>query len=232
MVNIIFEDSFEGFLSALYWAFSNNIKNPIFLKAKKPSLFKNVKVEKDPNVIKTLNKIMDEDTIDMFYDAFCFDEEQAFVNIYKGFLFYMEHKHLKDIHKDFIRNINSYIKSVRRERHKYIGFLRFHQVDNILYAQFEPKHFVLDYVGAFFKERYKKENFIIHDIKRKKAAIYDKENLDISFFEKTIDITKDKYQELWKTFFEAVAIEQRTNERLQNHYAPKYFRKYMIEFSD
>jgi hypothetical protein len=56
MVNIIFEDSFEGFLSALYWAFKNDIKNPIFLKAKKPSLFETVKVEIEDDVLKNSNK--------------------------------------------------------------------------------------------------------------------------------------------------------------------------------
>jgi hypothetical protein len=232
MVNIIFEDSFEGFLSALYWAFKNDIKNPIFLKAKKPSLFETVKVEIEDDILKKFKQMLDEETIELFYDCFCYDDEKAFSDTYRSFLFYLENKHLKDVNQDFIRNLIYYRKSLNRERHKYIGFLRFHQVDNILYAKFEPKHFLLDYLGEFFKRRYKEENFVIHDVKRKKAAVYHEKHLSIEAFDKEINIEKDTYQKLWKAFFEAVTIRERANARLQNHYAPKYFRKYMIEFDN
>ncbi|GAB6078644.1 TIGR03915 family putative DNA repair protein [Hydrogenobaculum acidophilum] len=231
MVNIIFEDSFEGFLSALFYAFNNDIKNPIFLKAQKPSLFKTVKVDLDESIIEKAKSLLEDDIIELFYDCFCFDEEKAFSDVYKSFLFYMKNKHLKDIYKDFIRNLVYYRKSVNRERHKYIGFLRFHQVDNILYAKFEPKHFVLDYLGEFFKKRYQEESFIIHDIKRRKAAVYYEKNLSIEVFDKEVNVEKDTYQKLWKAFFEAVTIKERANKRLQNHYVPNYFRKHMIEFN-
>ncbi|MGC8676750.1 MAG: TIGR03915 family putative DNA repair protein [Hydrogenobaculum sp.] len=232
MVNVIFEDSFEGFLSALFYVFNNNIKNSIFLKAKKPSLFETVKVELEDDAVKKIKQLLDEETIELFYDCFCFDNEKAFSDIYKSFLFYLEHKHLKDVNQDFIRNLIYYRKSVNRERHKYIGFLRFHQVDNILYARFEPKYFVLDYLGEFFKRRYQEESFVIHDVKRKKAAVYHKKHLNIEAFDKDVNVEKDTYQKLWKTFFEAVTIRERTNKKLQNQYTPKHFRKYMIEFDN
>ncbi len=230
MVNIVFEDSFEGFLSALFYAFNNDIKNPIFLKAQKPSIFKTIKVEEDENILSTARKTLEEDVLELFYDCFCFDDEKAFSDIYKSFLFYVKHNHLKDIHQDFIRNLIYYRKSVNRERHKYIGFLRFHKIEDILYAKFEPRHFVLDYLGEFFKRRYQVENFIIHDLKRKKAAIYHEKYLSIEVFDKEINIKNDEYQKLWKAFFEAVTIKERINKRLQNHYAPNYFRKHMTEF--
>ncbi len=232
MVNIIFEDSFEGFLSALFYAFNNDIKNPLFLKAQKPSLFKTIKVELDENIITIAKGFLEEEIIELFYDCFCFDEEKAFSDVYKSFLFYMKNKHLKDIHKDFIRNLTYYRKSVNRERHKYIGFLRFHKLDNVLYARFEPRHFVIDYLGEFFKRRYQEENFIIHDLKRKKAAIYYEKRFSIEDFDKELNVEKDQYQELWKAFFEAVTIKERTNKRLQNHYVPHYFRKHMTEFDN
>ncbi len=230
MVNIIFQDSFEGFLSALFYAFKNDIKNPLFLKAQKPSLFKSIKVEEDENILKEARRLLEEEVLELFYDCFCFDDEKAFSDVYKSFLFYIKNRHLKDIHQDFIRNLVYYRKSVSRERHKYIGFLRFQNVEDILYAKFEPKHLVLDYLGEFFKRRYPKENFIIHDVKRKKAAIYYDGYLSIEPFDKEINIEHDEYQKLWKAFFEAVSIKERANKRLQDHYVPHYFRKHMIEF--
>lgn len=230
MVNIIFEDSFEGFLSAIFYAFRNNIKNPTFSKIKKPSLFGNIYVSTQEDIIKEAKSILDEESIELFYDSFCYDEEKAFLDIYKGFLFYITNKHLKDITKDFIKNMYYYRKGVNRERHKYSGFLRFYEVEDMLYARFEPKHYILDYIGYFFKNRYKNQKFIIHDIKRKKAFIYDKDKYFIKPFDKEIEIAKDNYAHLWKVFFEAISIKERENIRLQNQWVPKHYRKYMLEF--
>lgn len=231
MVNIIFEDTFEGFVSALFYAFKNDIKNPFFSKAKKPSLFGNIEIKTQKDIIKEAKSILDEDTMELFYDSFCYDEEKAYSNIYKSFLFYIDNKHLKDITKDFIRNIYYYRKAVGRERHKYSGFLRFYEVDDALYARFEPKHYVLDYLGYFFKSRYKNQKFIIHDTKRKKAFIYDKKHYFIELFDKDIPINQDKYTNLWKIFFETVSIKERENTKLQNQWIPKHYRKFMLEFS-
>lgn len=230
MVNIYFEDSFEGFLSALFYAFKNNIKNPIFSKTKKPSLFVNIDIKTEENILKEAYNLLDEDTIELFYDSFCYDEEKVLIDIYKSFLFYIEYKHLKDITKDFIKNLYYYKKSVRRERHKYSGFLRFYEIEDTLYAKLEPKHYILDYLGYFFKNRYKNQNFIIHDTKRKKAFIYDKQNYWVEYFDKEISTAQDKYANLWKIFFETVAIKERENKKLQNQWVPKHYRKFMLEF--
>lgn len=230
MVNIVFEDSFEGFLSALYYAFRNKIQNPIFSKTKTYSIFNTVVIDSEEDILKRVATLLDKDTIELFYDCYCFDEKEAFVDTYKSFLFYLENHHLKDINKDFIRNLYYYKKSVNRERHKYSGFLRFSEIEDILYAKFSPKHFVLDYLGYFFKNRYKNAKFIIHDIKRQKAFVYDKTTSYIGDFKEELNQENDIYHKLWKIFFESVSIKERENKRLQAQYVPKHYRKFMIEF--
>ena len=41
---------------------------------------------------------------------------------------------------------------------------------------------------------------------------------------------EEEYPNLWKAFFESIAIEERRNERLQNTLLPKRFRSMMTEF--
>ena len=45
-----------------------------------------------------------------------------------------------------------------------------------------------------------------------------------------IDIDDD-YEELWKVFFDAIAIEERRNEKCQMSHVPKWYRKHMNEFN-
>ena len=45
-----------------------------------------------------------------------------------------------------------------------------------------------------------------------------------------IDIDDD-YEELWKVFFDAIAIEERRNEKCQMNHVPKWYRKHMNEFN-
>ncbi|MDR2407664.1 MAG: DUF4130 domain-containing protein, partial [Bacteroidales bacterium] len=40
---------------------------------------------------------------------------------------------------------------------------------------------------------------------------------------------ESRYQELWKTFWRAVAIQERKNPKLQRQFMPKRYWKYLIE---
>ena len=43
---------------------------------------------------------------------------------------------------------------------------------------------------------------------------------------------EEAYEMLWKTFFETVAIRERTNLNCQKNHLPLRFRPYMTEFQD
>jgi probable DNA metabolism protein len=42
---------------------------------------------------------------------------------------------------------------------------------------------------------------------------------------------EEKFQKLWKLFFENVTIKKRKNLKLQQNFVPLLYRKYMTEFS-
>ena len=130
-------------------------------------------------------------------------------------------------------------RQVGNEVHHYLGFLRFSKVyRNILFAEFEPKSDIAALVAPHFADRLPGENFVICDRRRKKAAVhpaqspwYMTEVTDELLYQMEKEAGKEEdYPNLWKAFFESIAIEERRNERLQNTLLPKRFRNMMTEF--
>jgi len=126
----------------------------------------------------------------------------------------------------------AYIK-VSREEQKFLGILRFADVGGILYAKFSPDNDLLILLIDHFADRYKYEKFIIHDEKRKKAAIYAEgayriEDVEISDIEYSNQ--EKMFQNLWKHYFTNLAIKERKNINLQFQFVPGRYRKNMTEF--
>lgn len=85
-----------------------------------------------------------------------------------------------------------------------------------------------------FCERYANETFFIFDKTNRevlfhaqgRARIVPMEHLELA----APDETELQYRQLWKTFFETVAIKERRNPRCQNSFLPKRYRGVMTEF--
>ena len=151
---------------------------------------------------------------------------------YKDNIFYI--RHLTCVNKTI-----QISERVRHEIHKQKGFLRFKETKkNFLYAEIEPESNILYFLTKHFKKRLKEENFLIHDKKRKILSAYDTKKIYIIKEEDIIKLNVEyeseelEIQDLWKTFFQTIAIEERKNERCQKSFMPKKYWKYMIEMED
>ena len=66
------------------------------------------------------------------------------------------------------------IHRVKGEIHNMKGFLRFMESDSgVMYAPYSPDNDITDLIAPHFKARMGAQKFVIHDIKRKKAALCD-----------------------------------------------------------
>ncbi|MBD5137317.1 MAG: DNA metabolism protein [Lachnospiraceae bacterium] len=138
-----------------------------------------------------------------------------------------------------IMEVTKISKNVLREYDHLRGFLRFGQItENVLSAEIEPKNDILDMLGNHFSDRLSSENFIIKDMGRKKTLVH-KQYCDYYIINNMLPDTGDNgvmsgnegyYEELWKVFFETIAIDSRKNYELQRNNLPLRFRKYMTEF--
>jgi len=124
------------------------------------------------------------------------------------------------------------------------GFVRFRMLKKkLLYAPIEPDHNIIVPVAQHFQERLRDEQWIIHDLKRNIALMWDGElqsiEIDDEFTDyvkqcgsvsgEHLDIQEKYYQDLWKMFHRTVAIEDRINPSLQRQFMPKRYWKYLVE---
>lgn len=129
------------------------------------------------------------------------------------------------------------IKSrVTGELHKMKGFLRFMENDRgILYAPYSPDNDITDLIAPHFAERFKNQQFVIHDVKRKIAAMYDGVNL-VMFNADGADVYLSEYEKtfenLWKLYYKSVNIAERPHEKQMKGYMPVRYWKFLPEKRD
>ena len=124
------------------------------------------------------------------------------------------------------------LKRVSGEIHSFKGLLRFEEKDGLLFAKFEPQNDILIFVYKHFKRRLVNEKFVIADIVRNKAVIYNGERGNFFDFEMSEDMkTDDSYIDLWLSFYDAVAIDERKNEKLRMQNMPKKYWKNLPEMN-
>lgn len=125
---------------------------------------------------------------------------------------------------------------VTGELHKLKGFLRFMENDRgVLYAPYSPDNDITDLIAPHFAERLKNQKFVIHDIKRKIAALYDGNEIVICYADGA-DVYLSEYEqafeELWKLYYKSVNIEERPHEKQMKGYMPVRYWKFLPEKRD
>lgn len=140
------------------------------------------------------------------------------------------------LHDSRVLRIHMIVKKVTSEIHRMLGFVRFNDIDDkFLYAPIEPDHNIIALITPHFTERLCSENFIIHDLKREVASVYDKNGWSITFLPKEYGLNllsrneNGFYEFLWKEYFKSTTIENRLNPRLQKMYMPKRYWKFLTE---
>ena len=127
-------------------------------------------------------------------------------------------------------------RRVAREAERLKGLLRFQELrDGSFYAACAPEQSVLPLLAGHCRVRFSAQNWLIHDAQRGLALIYQDRKLNL-FSVADLQDPRDKYaaresryQELWKTFWRAVAIQERKNPKLQRQFMPKRYWKYLVE---
>ena len=129
-------------------------------------------------------------------------------------------------------------KRVSREAHKWKGFLRFKETKNhFLYAEFNADNNILGILAKHFQKRLPKEYWLIKDQTRDILCIYDQKNLHfLESKDLTINLKIEKEEieteELWKTFFQTIAIKERLNRKCQQNFMPKKYWQNILEMED
>ena len=126
-----------------------------------------------------------------------------------------------------------------KEVNRFQEFLRFQRVGGDVYvAHFEPKSRIAAALGPIFEDRMPSENWMIIDDVNHEAVIHPKDehfylrHLTDMEFERLRETEQihDEVEDLWRSFFQSIAIEERKNEKLQRNMYPLWTRKHAVEF--
>jgi len=121
-------------------------------------------------------------------------------------------------------------------------FLRFQKAaDNIFFAPIKPVYNALPLAIDHFADRFKDQQWVIYDIKRKYGYYYDlqivkeitftdKDNFLSGKLDESIMAADEKlFQDLWKGYFKSMTIKERINPRLQRQNMPVRFWELITE---
>lgn len=238
-----YDGSFDGLLCCIYAHYYDEKAIAIYeANTYQPQLFEEVKhIQVDgvkaKKVYDAIHEKLSSDTYWDIYRTYLSNEplKDIYILRYLMTAFKMGRKiELLHAHKDTlpVRRIS---RQVGFEKHRFLGLLRFEEVEGVLYAKFEPDHNILILLGEHFSDRLANERFVIHDVKRSEAIISNYGQWGIVPFDLPdyqISESEKMFQELWKGYFKAIGIEARKNLKLQQSYVPLKYRKHILEFQN
>jgi probable DNA metabolism protein len=243
MINYIFDNTFEGLLTSIYEAFYRYEK-PEQILNKLPiqnSLFDtNIIIQTcSEKAIKVYNSIpvkISQFAAEKVYYTFLSELDAAATWIYEYLRlgFRIGPTVDQNLADERIFRIHKLAAKVTKETHLLIGLVRFKLIDeNFFYAQIEPDYNILELISPHFVDRMADQNWIIHDLKRKTGAVYNKKDWLITEISE-INLPQSgqhelDFQNLWKLYFKSISIENRYNPKLQRKVMPERYWKHLVE---
>ena len=235
MIEYIYDNTFEGLLTAIFYAYPSKV--PVKISR---ALFFEPTLITEPIEIKT-----DEDKFNRVYKSI---ELKLSSNTLKNvfYLFLSDLKNVEDLilnylklcyrfgdninlakNNDIIINVDKISRKVTLEAHRFTGFVRFSEISPLTYyAKIEPDHNIIPLITNHFIKRFSDQNFIIHDIKRNSALLYNKTDYVITSLSEKENSSfdfgdyNDNFEILWKDYFNSTTIKERINTRLQKRSMP------------
>lgn len=245
MICYIYDGSFDGLLSCIYEGFYNKKKPEFIVRQLKyqPNFLDEViniktNIKNSSKVLNAIKNKIGNTPLNNIYYAYLSEIYGSEMYIFQYLKLGFKVGRDVDLHlyNDAVLNIAKIYKKVTYEALRMKGFIRFKQIKNeIYYSSIEPEHDVLELIISHFCQRFKNENFIIHDIKRQKAALYNKSQCIITSMPEDIyniikkSVDDSFYENLWKSYYDSVTIKERINPKLQKRNMPQKYWKHIVE---
>lgn len=232
-----------GFLTIVFHSYENKTfpqkifsKNDYLPNFLDKTLYIETDFEKSKRVFHGIEKNISYQTLYYTYYAFLSNEKEKELFLLKYLCdgFCIGPKINNRITILYVFKVMNMHKKAFGECHRLKGLLRFQEVGkNLYYASIHPTHNILEPLCHHFIKRFPSQNFIIHDKIRNICSLYngkeykiiDASNLRIPAISKE----EQKYQELWKLFFNTISIAERKNPKCQMQSMQKKYWKDLIE---
>ena len=240
---VLFDNSFEGFLCILFAYYYEDIL-PLNIQADQSyqltldaeEYYIATDYDKAMRVEKGIKRKISRQAFDNLYSAFLTENEDIYMDMFRYAVLGFRVGEAVDSHlqEDCVLAVHKNARYVGRETHLLTGFCRFKETDeHVFYCEISPVNNVLHLLAEHFSERMSNQAWVIHDKKRGIAAIFDGSKYIIGAVPTNVKLQysdkEEAIQDLWKSFFDTLAIKERRNKKLQRNFVPLYFRKWMLE---
>lgn len=244
MIDYLYDGSFDGLLSCIFYAYKDKKASSIFREdAYHPSLLTTslsipTEVDKATRVHDSILKKLSFSTLSNIYYLYLSEYEDAETLVLHYLRLCYEYTDQINLAKnnDIIRKVDLYTKRVGHEVHRFTGFVRFEEISPmVFYAKIEPDHFILPLLMEHFVKRFSDQSFIIHDLKREVALVYNTKEafLQNLSHEEHLKLLRapnhDPFINLFKTYYKATTITERINIRRRNAFIPRRYFKHLGE---
>lgn len=194
----------------------------------------NEKFEKVRQAVENCDKYADED-IRLALRSCDINKEHKIFNYIK-LLLKTKAPIIKRLNFEEVLEFKDLIYRITNELHRLKGFLRFIECENgILYAPCTPDNNIIDLLAPHFKSRLSAEKFVIHDINRKLATIYDGNDLITGCVGKAeiyVSEREKDFENLWKKYYKHINIVSRPHEKQMKGSMPVRYWKFLPEKKD
>lgn len=243
MLTYVYDGSFEGILTAVFEAYYRKEEPDAILAEHglqqdltSSYTFIVTDAVKSDRVYASIWRNISEEALKNVYHAFLSEEPEAGTIIYNYLKLGWRMGGRVDLHlsNNTVFKIMDISRRLEHEVHKYMGFVRFRQVEGgIFYSSIRPDNNVVELLAPHFAERLSDQKWIIHDVKREIAALYNMKDWIVSEFSAG-DIPGSTEEEklfagLWKQFFNTLEIPSRTNPKLQRQLMPRRYWDHLTE---
>ena len=255
MIDYLYDGTFEGLLTCIYHHYYTDKAAGIFLREEyQPSMlhgFMEVETEEDKaaRVYDAIETKISGYALRMVYRAFLSDAPGKETVILKYVVLgFRIGPAIGSLHaRPEVYALEDLVRKVGNERERMLQFVRFEVMEaagtspgaaQILYAKIEPTCNVLALAAHHFAERFSHDPLIIHDVGRNKAVFAYEGDWYVTEFDgihlpdgTAILQSEDErsYQSLWRTYFDHIAIKERTNPRCQKNHMPLRYWKHLTE---
>ncbi len=242
MLHYVYDGTFEGLLTCVYEAYYKEVPDRISCGALlQENLLDNyisidTDMDKATKVMTAVRAKISEDALENAFHVYLSELPDIGIWIYRYLRLGFRVGPTVDnyLWEDTVLKILEIARKVRFESHRMLGLIRFRELaGGTYYAPIGPDHNIVGLVAPHFAKRLGDQRWMIHDVKRNIAALYNLKEWTIAVIhqKKALPLHGDEleFQRLWKQYFQSVAITGRTNPRLQRQHMPSRYWLYLVE---
>lgn len=250
MTTLLYDGSFDGLFTAVFEVFEYRYKDVEIVNREKyhqENIFAEIhevitQTDKSERVLNKLEQHIGKPRIHQLLKVFLSEDpemEYLILSATKQSVRHPGENILENFADADMMKISKICKSVGRESHRMTAFVRFEKMqDNIFFAKIDPDFDVLPLIRKHFHDRYQDQKWMIYDLRRNYAIVYDLESCDFFYPDDKLDLNQyhqkfhdeeKSYQTLWQRYFTKTNIVERKNLKLHIQHVPKRYWKYLTE---